>query len=43
MASPTPVAISVAAAISACCLDHFIPMLENHEAVPAMLFALFIP
>jgi hypothetical protein len=41
--SPAPAKISVEAAITACFFDHFIPILENHEAVPVMLLALLIP
>jgi hypothetical protein len=41
--NPTPAIISVDAAITACCFAHFIPMLENHEVVPAIPLALFIP
>lgn len=39
----TPAMISVASAIVACCLGHFIPMLLNHDAVPVMPFALLMP
>ncbi len=39
----TPAMISVALAIIACCLGHFIPMLLNQDAVPAILFALLMP
>jgi hypothetical protein len=41
--NPTPVIISTVAAINACCLGNFIPILANQDAVPEMLFALLIP
>ena len=39
----TPARISTVPAINACCLGNFIPILENQDAVPEMLFALLIP
>jgi hypothetical protein len=41
--NPTPARISTVPAINACCLGNFIPILENQDAVPEMLFALLIP
>jgi hypothetical protein len=43
IASPTPANTSVEAAITDCFFAHFIPMLENQDAVPAKLLALLIP
>jgi hypothetical protein len=43
MSNPTPASISTVAANKACFLAHFIPILENQEAVPAILLALLIP